>query len=293
MQNNIQKIIEKLKLNPDRETNVSLFLSTVSYYKLLPYIDFVMNNNDITSKINKLIEAKDHWDTVVFLYRYNIKLSTAVYPYIYLLETTLKTKVNNVFCDTFGFNWYKNPEVLHRANKSSVNYLEKIMLDYVNEAPTPNIMDFVENNTTFGYWVAILESGNYWNSNDIKLNRLFSANGEKNPVLISLKEVIKKLRSVKDLRNYISHYNQIIGCSIKGKGYSQFKLWDIYQNILDLFYLLGCDDVDWMIGDLQCQPTKHCSGNSFETLHKHLDFLHSYEIKAARILKIPIQSEQN
>lgn len=285
MQNNTQKIIQKLKLCPEREDRISFFISTVSYYKLLPYIDFVMRNQEVTTKINKQIEAKDNWDTVVFLYRYNIKLSSAIYPYIYLLETTLKTQINNVFCYTFGYEWYKTSSVLHRANKSSVNYLEKVMSDYLNEAQKPNVMDFVENNTTFGYWVAILESGNYWNSNDIKLNKMFSANGKKNPALISLKDVIKKLRSVKDLRNYISHHNQIIGCNIKGKAYSQLKLWDIYQNILNLFNLLGCDDVEWMIGDLQCQPSEHCAGNSFEILYKQFEYINQCEIKADKVIQ--------
>ena len=89
-----QKIINKLNLPRNRESKISLFLSMVSYYRLLPYIEFLKNNPDIPAQ---LPDCKDCWDAVVYLYRYNIKLSNAIYPYIYLLEITLKTRINNLF----------------------------------------------------------------------------------------------------------------------------------------------------------------------------------------------------
>lgn len=284
MNSKIQKTINKLDLSSNREENIRFFLTTVSYYKLLPYIDFVKNNPEIAEKINLIFNGKDNWDAVVGLYRYNIKLSHSIYPYIYLLETTLKTQVNNLFCEIFGFDWYLNQSVLHRANKNSVNYLNKKAEDYLKEANNPNVMDFTENHTTLGYWISIIESGNFWNSNDIKLRKIFSANDKLNPATLSLKEITKKLRTIKDLRNCIAHHNQIIGCRIDRKGFSKLKLWDIYQNILELFYLLGCDDLNWMLGDLICQQQEFCQGNSFELLYNQLDFIHSMEIKADKVL---------
>ena len=275
----VQKILNKLNLPEERREKINLFLQTVSYYKLLPYIDFIKDNQNIASEINGLINGKDSWDVVVCLYRYNIKLSIAIYPYIYLLETTIKTQVNNSLSESFGFDWYKNPSVLHRANKNSINYLEENANSYLKEVSMPNLMDFVENNTTLGYWIAIIGSGNFWNSNDIKLRSLFSSNKTVNTATLQLKEINKKLRSVNDLRNSIAHYNQIIGCKIDRKGYSDYKLWNVYQNILELLCLLGCKDIDWMIGDLHCKPEEYCKGNSFEILYKDFECVHQYKIK--------------
>ena len=271
----VEKIINKLNLSISRESQISVFLSTVSYYKLLPYIDFIKNNPNL---ITQLPDCKDSWDAVVYLYRYNIKLSNAIYPYIYLLETTLKTKVNNLFCDTFGTEWYKDKTVLQNFNRRSISHLENKAEEYLNNAKTPNIMDFVENHTTFGYWVAIIESGNYWNSNNIKIRKLFSANETINTVTLSVKEVNKKLRSINDLRNCISHHNQIIGCKIDRKGFSNLKLWDIYKNIIEIFHLLGCVDVNWMLGDINC-----CNKGSFEPIYKEHEFIHNYEITSYKV----------
>ena len=278
----IDKVLNKLNLPETRKEKVNTFLKTVSYYRLLPYIDFI-KNNDIAQKINEINNDKDKWDAVVWLYRYNIKLSNALYPYICLLETTLKTQINNLFCESFDFNWYSNQHVLNRANKPSIPYIKDKMQDYQSKTKHPDIMDFVENNTTFGYWVAIVESGNFWNSNDIKLRNLFSANGKQNTALLSLKKISQMLRSINDLRNCISHHSQIIGCVIGKKGFSKLKLWEIYQNILYLLNLLGCEDIDWMIGDLHCNMTEHCSGNSFESLYKKYEFIHQYNIKTDKL----------
>lgn len=272
----VEKAINKLNLPKNRETQISIFLDTVSYYKLLPYIDFIRNNSDI---ITQLPNCKDSWDAVVYLYRYNIKLSNAIYPYIYLLETTLKTKVNNLFCNTFGDEWYRDKTILAKFNKRSIYYIEKTAEEYLKDTKNPDIMDFTENNTTFGYWVAIVESGNLWNSNYIKIGNLFSFNGKVNPAILSVKEVNKKLRSINDLRNCISHHNRIIGCKVDRKGFSDLKLWDIYRNIIEIFHFLGCTDVNWMIGDINC-----CNNGSFEGLYKELEFIHQYDIRSYKVL---------
>lgn len=286
MQKFIEKITTKLNLPESRNHKIEKFLETVSYYKLLPYVDFIKNNREIEEKINAKILGKDSWDAVTFLYRYNIKLSNAIYPYIYLLETTLKTKVNNLFCSTMGDEWYKDKAFLYQFNLRSINYIEKTIEDYLKESTHPSVIDFVENSTTLGFWNAVVESGNLWNSKPIKMCNLFSASGKINPATLSIKEINKKLRSLNDLRNCISHHNRIIGCKIDRKGYSNYRLYDVYQNILYLLTLLGCDDIDWMIGDLHCVKTEFCNGNSFESLYKEFDFINSCDIKSDKLIKV-------
>ena len=285
MQKLIEKIFIKLNLPESRNESIRVFLETVSYYKLNPYVDFIKNNPQIVEKINKKTNGKDAWDAVTFLYRYNLKLSNAIYPYVYILETTLKTKINNLMCQTFGTEWYKDKAVLHKFNQRSINYAERKAEDYLKEAHYPNVMDFAENYTTLGYWVAVIESGNFWNSQYIKIGNLFSANGKINPATISTKELNKKLRTLNDLRNCISHYNRIIGCKIDRKGYSNCRLKDVYAIIIYLFELLGCEDLNWMVGDINC-----CPNGTFELLYKEFEFIHSYDIKADKAQK-PAPSE--
>lgn len=275
MQKLIEKVVIKLNLPESRNEKIKLFLETVSYYKLIPYVDFIKNNPQIAEKINKKTNGKDAWDAVTFLYRYNIKMSKSLYHYIYLLETTIKTKVNNLLCSNFGNDWFINPQFVHRANKSSVNYLQKKTADYIKEVNIPNVMDFVENHTTFGYWVAIIESGNLWNSNDIKIRRLFSANEKINTATLSHKNIANTLKSINDLRNCISHHNQVIGCKIGKKGGIKKNIIEIYNEMLNIFELLGCEDLNWMIGDINC-----CPNGTFELLYKEFEFIHSYDIKA-------------
>lgn len=277
MQKLIEKVTIKLNLSESRNENVRVFLETVSYYKLIPYVNFIKDNPKIAEKINSKTNGKDAWDAVTFLYRYNIKLSKSLYHYIYLLETTIKTKVNNLLCINFGNDWYANTQFIHRANKNSINYLQKKAADYINESNNPNIMDFVENHTTFGYWVAIIESGNLWNSNNIKIRRLFSANEKINTATLSHKNIANTLKNINDLRNCISHHNQIIGCKIGKKGGIEKNIIEIYEEMLGIFELLGCEDLKWMIGDINC-----CPNGTFELLYKEFEFIHSCDIRAEK-----------
>jgi hypothetical protein len=270
----IDTVIAKLNLSENRKEQIKLFIETVSVYKLLPYISFISNNPEIANKINQKTNGKDNWDAVVFLYRYNIKLSKAIYPYIYVLETALKTKINNVLCQHFGNDWYRNPEISNRVNTSSIDFLKKKREDYLKQRRNHNGIDFIENHTTFGVLVSFIESGNLWNSKDIQIRKLFSAKETINTMLLSHNEISKKIRSINDLRNAISHYNRILGCKVDRKGYSDFRIGDVYQNILYILTLLGFENINWTIGDLDC-----CSRGSFEALYKEYEFIHGYDIR--------------
>jgi hypothetical protein len=276
----INRVIQKLKLSESRTANVFKFLTTVSYYKLNPYVDFVANNAALKFEAQ---EIKDAWDFVVLLYRYNIKLSMAIYPHIYLLETTLKTQINNEMTKFYGFNWYKDIQpVRSKNNAKTVDYVVAVRNKYLDKSrKNSSLGDFVENNTTFGYWVALLQIPEYWDSKDIKLKRLFVNDDIQFLNKVPTKEIYSKLISINDLRNSISHHNQIIGKKlISSRTNHEYSLLEIYQNIVYLLKHLNCNDIDWMIGDLHCAEKNFCKGNSFETLYKELEFIHQYEIQA-------------
>lgn len=271
------KIIQKLNLSSDRHDRVYAFLQTVSYYKLNPYVDFIKNNKDVSKKLKDIIPAcKDNWDCVVFLYRYNIKLSASIYSYIYLIETTLKTKINNELCKSYGFNW-SDSDILNNCSKTIRQDIEK----YKNKTNGIDIIKFVENEATFGFWNYIIKG--FWNTKEIKLMNLFSKNRTINPLTLKFSKIYLQLESIRRLRNDISHYNRIIGCKV----YKNCSLVDIYFNILYIFELLGYSkpDLDRMIGDLHCLPEEYCKGNSFEVLYKEFEFIHKYEIRADKAIK--------
>lgn len=281
----VKKIIEDLKLNKNRHDNILKFLKTVSYYKLTPYINFVASNQEIINDLLKnSSEVKDDWDKVVLLYRYNIKLSIGIYPYICLLENTLKTQINNEMTKFFGYSWYKDINIPKTNNtKKTVDYVIKIKNKYLNNNKIHSLGDFSENHATFGFWIALLQIPCFWDSKNIKLKRLFVNNDIQFLNQVKTNEIYNKLISVNDLRNNISHHNQIIGKKLISKRTKyEYELWDVYQNIIYLLKYLSCNDIDWMVGDLHCKKQEYCNGNSFETLYKEFIFVHKYEIKARK-----------
>lgn len=287
----INRIIEKLELDKIRYNKLLKFLKTVSYYKITPYIDFASIESDVLNDISKLIpDCKDKWDIAVFLYRYNIKLSMAIYPYIYLLENTLKNQINNEMTKCFGYEWYKdiNPPKTDNTAKT-VDYIIKTKNKYLNDNKTHSLGDFSENNVTFGFWVALLQVPYYWESKDIKLKRLFVNDDIQFLNQVKTNEIHSKLISVNDLRNGIAHHNQIIGRKLISKRIKHnYTLWEVYKHIIYLLRHLGCEDIDWMVGDLHCKEQEHCSGNSFEALYKEFAFIHECEIKARKSVKTEI-----
>lgn len=335
-----KRIIEKLSLSfNDKANDISSFLDTVSYYKLTPYIDFVKAHKELKDCFTN---CKDAWDIVIEIYRYNTKLSIAIYPYIFVLETVLKNKINNALFKYYGENWYKDEEFffnIHGFDDTDKQLYEKFYLfkelesDQLEEikstykAKKPDIsnkeikkkvgklksclylltetrlflskldsknntlMDFVEKKTTMGYWLKLLEVKNYlWegqkiSEKEVKLKILFT-NGEYNLEELGhdkiYSQIIMLIDSIRILRNKISHYNQIIGCNIYEKGYITYRLWDVYQNILKCFKLLGIQSIEDLIGDLVCNGNIdfQCEGHSFENIYKKYDFIHLYSIKA-------------
>lgn len=107
----IHEILETFDKKPQNEKQVRAFLNTVSPYKLKPYLDFVAKNPQIIDELTFLPQnnlIKDEWDAAIELYRYNTKLSVTVYPYIFILETSLKTRINKFLKEKYGPEWYKN-----------------------------------------------------------------------------------------------------------------------------------------------------------------------------------------
>ena len=114
---NIKRILKQLNLADVLSSAIEKHLKTVSYYRMIPYINFVCKNKAISDKIiSKTKNLKNNWDLVIYLYRYNIKLSITLYPYIFLLETALKTNINNLMCTVYGEDWFKNEELFFKAH---------------------------------------------------------------------------------------------------------------------------------------------------------------------------------
>jgi len=270
-----KQLIQELNLPESRYDSICKFLETVSYYKLLPYIEFIKNNQNIENDFKLNIKGyKDLWDGVTELYRYNIKLSIAVYPYIYVLETALKNKINNYLCEKLDKNWYTNQDLYNNASKNTREYLSDFNNKYLKEAKNPENGDFLENYTMFGYWTATLKVPNLWDSKNIKLKQIFINGSIKDLISVPTREVYDKLVSINDLRNNISHHNQIILKEISSRTKHKYKLWDIYQNINWILEHLGCENIDWVIGDLSCNLNENCTKRTFETLYKEFEFIH-------------------
>jgi len=345
----VEEIINTLELNSNRREKIEGFLSTVSFYKIAPYVNYVVENNDKYKKFKKIINIdqspcfwqktaiKDKWDLVTYLYRYNIKLSIALYPYIYLIETTLKTKINNLMCREYSENWFKDESLFFKAysldlsidkeifdkyfvfgkiGKNEEKEIKEIYKNYQNqlkilpeklttsqikakiykikaciylikasrkaikEKEKIEIFAFVENETTFGYWVSLIQNKHFWKESQVSLKTMF-LNGEIKQEEINEKhsEISNKLDKIRILRNQISHHNQIIGIKenqLKSAS-KKFSLIQTYEDILYLFSLLGIDpQKDLFINELKCNQNKmFCKGRSFEILYNELKLMHN------------------
>ena len=68
---------------------------------------------------------------IIPIYRYNIKLSKAIYPYLAILENALKIKLSNYLKEKYGENFYYNNELIF----SSLNFDDfdkEIIKEYFN-----------------------------------------------------------------------------------------------------------------------------------------------------------------
>ena len=267
----ISKIISQLSLDSERGLQIGEFLETVPYYRLTPYIELLTSNSQAVEFLYRLSQDfKDKWDMVVYLYRYNIKLSTAIYPYIYLFETTLKNKINNYLCSKIGYDWISSEQLFYTFKDKDKRDLLKVISSYRYDNKTFDNMYFVDNYTTLGFWTLLIKNKSLWDGKNIKLKDIFINDAD-------YLQVKNKLESVRKLRNDISHHNRIIGLTIlrreTSSGKINYKLKDIYSNIIDLFQVMNCQKLSWMLGDLHCAAEDFCDGNSFEVLYDKLEFI--------------------
>lgn len=326
--NETKTIIKELNLSSDRKEQVIRFLETVSFYRLKPYVYFIKNNPDVLNYLKaQKADIKDNWDAVIELYRYNIKLSVSIYPYIFLLENVLKAKINRYLTEKYNKNWYRNESLFLKAlnlddfDKEIIDkyYNQKILKPVRDEITAlyykkdsgltktqikskinkikyscsifienreyietrrgnSNVNEFVEIRPTLNYWITMLNINNLWKdeqTESFELEKIFiniSELRKKPDEALSL--ICKKLDDIRKLRNFISHHKQIIGKN----SFEKLSLYKIYQNILEMFYILGCENVDWMIGDLTCNLNQSCSKRTFEALYKEFEFIHNFEI---------------
>jgi len=228
----INQIKTDLAIDESQFAEVNSFLMQVHYSKILPYIQKAKHNHEIKNK----------WEYVVTSYYTNVQLSGFIYPYIYAFETVLKAKINNLMSDQFGFNWYKDVELLSNGNKASREYIKSFVEDYLSKTSPEkqDINDFIENGTTFGFWVSVIDSGYFWESKEIELKKIF-AEGEIKKTLLSKKQISNKIKAINDLRNRIAHFNQIYDCYISTRKGNYYKFEDVYNHILYLSGLMNFD----------------------------------------------------
>ncbi len=185
----------------------------------------------------------------------------------------------------------KNPTLTKSKIKSKIQKI-KYCCSIITEAKeyqksrgkTAKQVDFVETRPTFNYWLDILSIEKLFlnDEGEIDIRDIFESLSllKYDPSEGALKHISKKLDDIRNLRNYISHHRQIIG----NKAIENRSLLQIYNNIIEILNVLGCEDVEWMIGDLQCQPNDAgCIGNTFDVLYKKYEFIHDIEIKAKGI----------
>lgn len=232
----LDKYINQIKtdlLVPESQiSEVKGFLMQAHYSKILPYVQKAKHNSALENK----------WRYVVTSYYNNIKLSGFVYSYIYAFETVLKAKICNLMSDSFGFDWYKNTELLSRGNKSSKEYIKSFVEDYLSKTSIEkqDINDFIENGTTFGFWVSVIDSGYFWESKEIELRKIF-AEGEIGKTMLSKKQIVNKIKAINDLRNRVAHFNQVYDCYISTRKGNYYKFEDVFSQILYLSGLMNFD----------------------------------------------------
>lgn len=311
----IQYLLKQLNLKQERISNIEAFSEKS---RLEPYVKIINENPNIIKELQNIYpnRIKDNWDCVVELYRYNIKLSKAIYPYLSILENIIKVKLSDYLKSRYGEEFYHNEELFlkmldldefditilrqyfnHKINKftreeiislyrkhnaaiagkavknklSQIKRAISILSDaaeYRFKNTECSYSDFVEVKPALNYWITLLEiKGLYLKENtEDKFNLKQVFPNVQNEDLRTLKTIAQKLDDIRLLRNAISHYNRIICTKIS----KDFDLWDIYTNIIELFHLLGCNDVNYVIGDINC-----CKNGSFEMLYNKLEFLHS------------------
>lgn len=314
----IEYILNELDLPESRKPQIALFSEA---YRLKPYIHTLKNNPEIFEKLKSVYSSKikDNWDCVVELYRYNLKLSKTIYPYLAILENILKIKVSEYLKKKYHEDWYYDEDLFfnllefddfdktifekHFNHKINRYVRGDIIKEYKEEKPDiskasiqskihrikqgisilsdardykfknnyPNLQGFIESKPTLNYWITLLEIKELYEKEENKLEvKDIFVNAEKEDVR-TLATITQKLNDIRILRNDISHYNQIICRKITGN----LRLWNVFENIVEIFCLLGCKDLNWMIGDINC-----CNNGSFEGLYKELAFIHQYDIKS-------------
>lgn len=310
----IDFLINELNLDIKRKPQIEKFYEA---NRLLPYVNLIKTYPQIYNILSNIYTSKikDNWDCVVELYRYNIKLSKSIYPYIYILENILKIRISNYLKEKYNDEWYKNEELFfelldmdsfdkdifekffnHKINsivreelfdiyksnnkalsrskiKTKVSILKKAnsvisdARDYCFKNHSPALSNFIETKPTLNYWITILEIRKLFinlqiNSFDIK--EIFPNITVENEE--TLAQIISKLDNIRLLRNAISHFSQVAFIKI----YKNKYIWNIYEEIINLLHILGCEDINWLIGDIDC-----CKNSAFEHLHNELIEIHN------------------
>lgn len=178
--------------------------------------------------------------------------------------------VRNELSDIYKSN---NKDLSKTKIKSKISTIKKAnsvisdVREYCFKNHSPSLIDFIEKKPTLNYWITILEIRKLFinsQTNNFDIKGIFhNINKENEETLV---QIIQKLDNIRLLRNAISHFSQVAFIEI----YKNKYIWNIYEEIINLLHLLGCEDINWVIGDIDC-----CANSAFEHLYNELIEIHN------------------
>ena len=140
-------------------------------------------------------------------YLKNIKESMKLYPYLSLLEVTLRNKIASHLNENFG-DWYNensnfNQFILQSRHSKFISEANSRLHEKDREIEKNAIISEL----TLGFWVTLFKkqySEPIWNR--FKYKRLFSGEWSK----FSIAQIHHELEGIRFIRNRIFHYEQIL-----------------------------------------------------------------------------------
>lgn len=268
-----EKIVSALNISTARKPDVEELLSYTSYYKIKPYMHSVINNE---SFLKEYFPNNDSFDLCLKLFQLNKTMALSLNCYLDIVENALKTRINNYLTEKFGYEWYTSKCFYDQLTDNNKDFIENKVAKYLSETLKPQLMDFVENHVPFGFWTSLISDDKLWNNKNVELRTIFDQ--YRMPASkLKYKEIKRKFKSIRILRNKVHHYNQIICCPIDHDR-MDVTLYQIYEDILYINKLLGIQDYDNKIPDI-------CSEFSFEFLYnKYKKLLETVQIKVYKDL---------
>ena len=160
------------------------------------------------------------------LYAYNIRLASALYGPLHMLEVTLRNSIDGQFQKIYGANWLCGTSVgLSRYQVECISKAKQTLARQGKPAPH----DTMVAELNFGFWVSFLGKQSYtqWQH----LRPMFKA-----PKL-QRAQIAGSLDQLRDLRNRIAHYEPILSLPLDER----------YLSIIELIGWMQPDAAAWIV----------------------------------------------